>query len=392
MKKLRVNVGDGYDVFIGRELLTQVGRILSETLCGDIKTAQNMKLAIFTDSVIDKLYAAQLENVLSETGFQVYKYVYKEGESSKRIAVVADFVDFMAERHFNRKDAVVVLGGGVAGDMGGFAASVYMRGIKFIQIPTSLLAAVDSSVGGKTGVDIDAGKNLMGSFWQPASVICDTDLFQSLSTELILDGLAEVIKTAVICDADFFAELEHMLTTKHRESIALNQYKYLTSIDENNFDPDKSDVEINALAVIMDNIETIVAHCIDIKRRVVETDERESGIRKILNFGHTMGHAIEKHAKYRLSHGRAVVMGMCMINRAAEKRGLTKAGIFEHMKGLFERCGYLTSYDAPTEILCKIAAHDKKTSGESISLVYLSEIGKAEITDIALSEMESFFS
>ena len=200
-KTIRVEAGGGYDFIIGDGLLTDAGELALTVL-------KEGKTAIFTDTTVEPLYAEMLESSLQKTGFRTCRFAFKAGEKSKNMDTVAEFLDFMAAQELTREDAVVVLGGGVAGDMGGFAASIYQRGIRFVQIPTTVLAAVDSSVGGKTGVDSKYGKNLTGTFWQPSLVLCDTDTFQSLSEDEKKNGYAEVIKSAAIRSSELFRELE----------------------------------------------------------------------------------------------------------------------------------------------------------------------------------------
>ena len=233
--------------------------------------------------------------------------------------------------------------------MGGFAASIYLRGIKFVQIPTSLLAAVDSSVGGKTGVDIDAGKNLVGAFWQPSLVLCDTDAFKSLGNDQILDGTAEILKTGAIRDAELFRKAA------------------------------EGDILLMA--------EDIVERCVQLKGEVVDADEKEAGLRKILNFGHTMAHAIEKYSDFGISHGKAVAIGMLMITRAFERMGKTKEGTYDRLYSVIKAKGFETEYDAPLDELCRLAASDKKAGGGSISLVCIPEIGKADTFDVSLEKL-----
>lgn len=357
MEKVRINTEKGYDVLIGAGLLELSGELSAHVLRGK-------KAAIFADERVYALYGNIIEKSFADAGFEIFAFKFEGGESSKNIDTVARFVDFMAERHFSRKDAVVALGGGVAGDMGGFAASIYQRGIDFIQIPTTLLAAVDSSVGGKTGVNISAGKNLMGAFWQPSLVIYDTDTALTLGRDLLLDGMAEVIKTGAIRDKelyDFSADSE-----------IIDKYsKGFGGADE--------------------DLLKIVKRCVEIKGAVVEADEKESGLRKILNFGHTMAHAIEKHSNYRISHGKAVAAGMMIITAASEACGLTKKGTAARMKEILEKKGYSTNYgDAGFEELSLIAASDKKASGGNISIVYITEPGHAETRDVDLAGLADF--
>ena len=344
---IRINAGKGYDVKIGPGLLQKAGDLAAETLRGK-------KAALFTDSVVAGLYADIVEESFRQAGFETCRFVFPAGEDCKNMQTAAAFVDFMSEHHLTRKDAVITLGGGVAGDMGGFAASIYMRGIDFIQIPTTLLAAVDSSVGGKTGVNISAGKNLMGSFWQPSLVLYDTGTFESLNDDLILDGTAEIIKTAAIRDASLLQLVE------------------------------KSGIE--------SCLPDITARCVKIKVGIVEKDEKESALRKILNFGHTMAHAIEKDSEYRISHGKAVAIGMLMVTQASEAAGMTEKGTYRKLFDLIASKGFETSYPgADLKRLCQLATNDKKASGDSVSLVYIEKIGISSICDVKLDQMQSFF-
>ena len=363
MEKVRINTEKGYDVLIGASLLELSGELSAHVLRGK-------KAAIFSDERVYALYGNIIEKSFADAGFEIFAFKFEGGESSKNIDTVARFVDFMAERHFSRKDAVVALGGGVAGDMGGFAASIYQRGIDFIQIPTTLLSAVDSSVGGKTGVNISAGKNLMGAFWQPSLVIYDTDTALTLGRDLLLDGMAEVIKTGAIRDKELY-EFSADSDIIDKYSKGFGGAERLGGADE--------------------DLLKIVKRCVEIKGAVVEADEKESGLRKILNFGHTMAHAIEKHSDYRISHGKAVAMGMMIITAASEACGLTKKGTAARMKEILEKKGYSTNYsDAGFEELSLIAASDKKASGGSISIVYITEPGHAETRDMDLAGLADF--
>lgn len=363
MEKVRINTEKGYDVLIGTGLLELSGELSAHVLRGK-------KAAIFSDERVYALYGNIIEKSFADAGFEIFAFKFEGGESSKNIDTVARFVDFMAERHFSRKDAVVALGGGVAGDMGGFAASIYQRGIDFIQIPTTLLSAVDSSVGGKTGVNISAGKNLMGAFWQPSLVIYDTDTALTLGRDLLLDGMAEVIKTGAIRDKELY-EFSADSDIIDKYSKGFGGAERLGGADE--------------------DLLKIVKRCVEIKGAVVEADEKESGLRKILNFGHTMAHAIEKHSDYRISHGKAVAMGMMIITAASEACGLTKKGTAARMKEILEKKGYSTNYsDAGFEELSLIAASDKKASGGSISIVYITEPGHAETRDMDLAGLADF--
>ncbi|NLA85923.1 MAG: 3-dehydroquinate synthase, partial [Clostridiales bacterium] len=276
MKKITVNASKTYDIQIGAGLLDQAGSYIADTVKG--RTA-----AIVTDDRVDALYSGRLTASLATAGFTVIKYVIPNGEPSKNASQFIALLNYLADAKLTRADAVVALGGGVVGDLAGFAASSYMRGIGFIQIPTTLLAAVDSSVGGKTAIDLDSGKNLAGTFYQPDLVLCDHTLLDTLSEDYYRDGLAEVIKYGVIADRELFDMLKPPLKLR---------------------------------------IEEIIARCVTIKRDIVSIDEKESGPRKLLNFGHTIGHAVETRSNYALSHGKAVAVGMAVISRASSKMGI----------------------------------------------------------------------
>lgn len=345
-KKIRVRAGDGYDFIIGDGLLANVGELAASVMNAD-------RIALFTDSTVGPLFADTVEERLRRARFETCRFVFEAGERSKNIGTTAEFLDFMAEHDLTRGDAVVALGGGVTGDMGGFAASIYQRGIKFMQIPTTVLAAVDSSVGGKTGVDTRYGKNLTGTFWQPSLVLCDTDTFEELSEDEILCGYAEVIKSAAIRGPRIFKDLE--------------EGKFRTAM------PD------------------IIARCVNIKSDVVAEDERESGVRRILNFGHTMAHSIELKSDYGISHGKAVAIGMLMVTKASESRGMTEKGTYDRLYNLIRREGYQTETEIPLEELCEAARHDKKTSGDAISIVYLDRIGSAKTEKVKLKDLYEFY-
>lgn len=345
-KKIRINAGEGYDFVIGDGLLEETGRMAASVM--DAK-----RIALFTDSTVGPLYADKVEKQLSAARFKTFRYVYEAGEKSKNLGTAADFLDFMSECGLTRGDAVAVIGGGVAGDMGGFAASVYLRGIKFMQIPTTLLASVDSSVGGKTGVDTKYGKNLVGTFWQPSLVVCDTDTFSSLGDDLMLDGFAEVIKTAATRAEKLFGTLEK--------------------------------------GMFKEKMPEVIATCVNIKGDVVHEDETEKGLRRILNFGHTMAHAIELSSGYSISHGRAVAIGMLMVTKASEAHGLTEPGTYQRLYNLISREGYQTETDIPLETLCEAARHDKKSGGSFIKLVYITKIGEAAVKKISFDDLYDFY-
>ena len=256
MKTVTVQASTNYSVIVGQNLLAQTGEYI-------IQISKPCKVAVISDSNVFPIYGNILENSLTSSGFRVCHYVFSAGESQKNSTTYLEILNFLAENTFTRSDMIIALGGGVTGDIAGFAAATYLRGIPYVQIPTSLLAMVDSSVGGKTAIDLKYGKNLAGAFYQPEFVLCDIDSLQTLPEEFFTDGMAEVIKYAMIYDESM-------------ESLICGGAK--------------------------DNIQNLIARCIEIKSEIVHLDEFEGGLRKILNFGHTAGHGVEARSEYTISH------------------------------------------------------------------------------------------
>lgn len=346
MKIVKVATGRPYDILIERGLIDKCGELVRS-----VTKAQ--KAIVVTDTNVVKFYGDKVVNSLKEAGFETELFVFEAGEQSKTLNTIAKMYDCFADFRMSRKDIVVALGGGVTGDMAGFAAASYMRGIEFVQIPTSLLAQVDSSVGGKTGVDIPQGKNLVGAFWQPNMVIIDPDTLNTLPQHFINDGMAEVIKYGCIMDKELFATLE----------------------------------QENA----MDIIENIIHTCVSIKRDVVNADERESGMRMLLNFGHTLGHSLEKIYNFNgLSHGQAVAIGMVMITKATDKAGITPQGTADKIIKLCQKYNLPVEDNASVAEIAKICGSDKKAGGDSVSLVLLKEIGTSYTQKTKLAELEEF--
>lgn len=347
MKKMTVHVNGGYDIFIENGLLDKAGELISNVLKGK-------KIALISDTNVYKLYGKRTECSLKEQGYEVFTYVFNAGEVSKKTDTVVEIVEFMAESGLTREDGAVALGGGVCGDMAGFAAAIYLRGIQYVQIPTTLLSQVDSSVGGKTAVDLPQGKNLCGAFHQPSLVIIDPAVLDTLSEHFFADGMGEVIKYGCI------------------KSKAL--FERLIDDDARSF------------------IEDMIFECVDIKRQVVENDEKEHGERALLNFGHTCGHAIEKLWNFEhISHGEAVGIGMVMISRAGENNGITQPGTTDQIIKMLERYN-LKTFDPHSMAEIVAAMHaDKKRTGSGIKLVMLKSIGDSYIKPVENTEIEKFF-
>lgn len=339
---IQVYTSPAYEVTIGPGVLKNCGPTLQSIM-------SPCRMAVIADSVVAPLYLKTVEESLSAAGFAVCAYVFPAGESHKNLSTLSDILEFLAENHMTRTDCVAALGGGVTGDMAGFAAAVYLRGIRYVQLPTTVLSAVDSSVGGKTAIDLAHGKNLAGAFLQPAAVLCDTDCLKSLPPEVFADGAAEAIKTGVLCDGRLFSLFE------------------------------KGDLKTVP--------EEVIARCVAFKAGVVERDEKEQNERRLLNLGHTMGHAIEKCSGYAIPHGHAVAAGLAIMARAAEKLGWAESGTAKRICGCLVKndLPVTTGYDA--ERLAAAAAADKKRSGSHITIVVPAAIGRCELKKIPLKEL-----
>lgn len=347
MKETLVTVGldeRSYPIHIRSGLLEHIGPDLHEQQIGN-------KYGVISDEQVTALYGERFMQSLTAAGIQAELITFPAGEVSKNLQTIALLASELAQRGFDRKDALIALGGGVTGDITGFLASIYLRGIPFVQVPTTLLAQVDSSVGGKTGVDIPEGKNLIGTFYQPKAVYIDLDVLQTLPDEELRGGLAEVIKYGVIKDTEFFTFLE-----ENREAALALQPEILTKL---------------------------IARCCEIKAQVVEQDEREGGLRRILNFGHTIGHAVEAASEFRLIHGYAVAIGMVAAAELAVRSDCLATQEAERIRSLIAAYGLPT--DIPADLDRKrIKAYlrnDKKTVSGRVFYVLPEAVGKVKITD-----------
>ncbi|MDE6723369.1 MAG: 3-dehydroquinate synthase [Eubacterium sp.] len=347
MKKLTVNVGKTYEILIEKGIMQACGSYIR-------KVSNAKKVCVITDSNVAPLYLDRVVTSLEKEGYEVCSFTFKAGESSKTTATIVEMVEYLAEKGLTRKDLVVALGGGVCGDMAGFASAVYLRGIDFVQIPTTLLSQVDSSVGGKTGVDLPQGKNLCGAFHQPILVLMDPLALNTLSDHFFSDGMGEVIKAGCIKSAQLFEKLEN--------------------ID------------------VKENIEDIIFDCVDIKRGVVERDEKEQGERALLNFGHTVGHGIEKLYNFSgISHGEAVGIGMLMISEIGERAGLTEKGTAKRIKAVLEKYNMKTSDAHSVQDIIEAMQHDKKKTANGINFVMLKEIGDSFIYPVETKNINGLF-
>ena len=340
MTELTVTLpGREYDIKIEKGLLDTAGACCRGVL------PKAKRIAVVTDSNVGPLYLERVQKSLEEAGFAVKGIIVPAGESSKSVEMLGRLYDQMLAFGLSRTDAVAALGGGVVGDLAGFAAATVLRGVDYVQIPTTLLAQVDSSVGGKVAIDLPAGKNLAGAFWQPKLVLMDPDCLHTLSDRVFSDGMAEVIKYGCIRDGAFFRLL----------------------------------LACGGRAGVMEHIEQVLHTCCDIKRQVVLNDERDTGERMILNFGHTVGHAFELAGHYETwTHGQGVAVGMLWAAALGEQLGVTPAGTGENIRRALETYHLPTEIPCPWETMVEAIGLDKKRAGEGISFVLLTALGWAE--------------
>lgn len=345
MKTVQVNASKSYQVLIGSGLLSALGNHIKQVIgiC---------KAAIVSDSNVYPLYGQRAAQSLELAGFDVIHFVFPAGESSKNGETYLQLLNFLAENHLTRTDCLIALGGGVVGDLTGFAAATYLRGIAYIQVPTTLLAAVDSSVGGKTAIDLAAGKNLCGAFYQPSLVLCDTDTLNTLPEEIYRDGCAEVIKYGILYDEELFDLLAQAGTSFPREEV--------------------------------------IARCVEMKRDVVSEDEFDRGARQKLNLGHTIGHGVEAHSQFQISHGKAVAIGMAIVSRAAAARGLCPESVSSRICHAIRQFRLPTITNFSAQQLFSAALSDKKRSGSTVNLIIPADIGNCIISPTPVSDLQSF--
>ena len=344
MRSVTVKTSATYEVLIGSGLLQKAGEAVK-------KVISPCKAAIVTDSTVVHLYEETVRQSLTEAGFSVCTFVFPAGEASKNIHTLSHLLEFLAKEEMTRTDLIVALGGGVTGDLAGFGAAVYLRGIPFVQIPTTFLAAIDSSVGGKTAVDLEAGKNLAGAFYQPKLVLCDTDVLQTLPEVVFADGIAEALKYGVLGDAALF------------EKIAGGDFRQ--------------------------DLEEIIETCVSMKRDVVEEDEFDTGKRQLLNLGHTFGHAIEQKSHFQMTHGHAVAIGMHLIAKAAEAKGIAEKGTAAAIAKALEQNQLPKETEFSPAEVAEGTLRDKKRRGGTISFVFPKKIGACEIVKIPVEEVEA---
>ncbi len=339
MTTVTVNASKRYDIKIGAGLLS--------TLASEVKTLPKVqKVCIVSDSHVFPLFGNTCVGSLETAGYRVSTFVFPAGEASKNGNTYLELLNELAVSKLTRSDLIIALGGGVVGDLAGFAAATYLRGIAYIQIPTSLLAAVDSSVGGKTAIDLPAGKNLAGAFYQPSLVLCDTDILNSLPEDNFIEGCAEAIKYGVLYDPDLFAYLEETGLAFDREKV--------------------------------------IARCVSLKRDAVVADEFDTGLRMKLNLGHTIGHSVEAKSRFAISHGKAVAIGMAIVARASHCPDTAR------ILSLLEQFRLPTQTDYSAEELYAYTLSDKKRSSGTVSLIIPNRIGDCSIVPTPVEQLLSF--
>lgn len=325
MNKIHVCATKEYDILLERGLIGKVGELITPV-------CKSRRIAIITDNIVNSLYADKVIQSLIAQDFTVDKFVFQNGEASKNIETLSDILEFLAEIGFRRNDMLIALGGGVVGDITGFVAAIYMRGISFVQIPTTLLSMVDASIGGKTAIDLRNGKNLAGAFWQPSLVICDTDVIRNLSTDLFSEGMAEVIKCDVIRDMNIIYHVEN--------------------------------------CSVMENLEKIIEDCIKLKRDIVQQDEFETnGIRNVLNVGHTIAHGIEKLSNYSISHGKAVGIGLVWESIIAYKLGICDEKYIQKIRRAVDNYSLYMAVTYNLDALVKAMVNDKKNTDSRVAFI-----------------------
>lgn len=328
-----------YPIIIENGLLDRVSSEISKIFKGK-------KVFILTDENVNRYYGDLISKELIASGYEIKLLALEPGEQTKDFSTLPKVYDELLDFGLTRSDLIITLGGGVIGDLAGFVASTYLRGVEFVQIPTSLLAQVDSSVGGKVAVDLKRGKNLVGSFYHPKVVLIDPKVLETLDERFFIDGMAEVIKYGCIKDKQLFERLKNF--------------------------KDKKD--------LINNIDEIIHKCCYIKKEVVERDEKDTGERMLLNFGHTLGHAIEQYYNYaKYSHGEGVAIGMYQITKISEAAGLTSIGTADLIKEILIKYNLPYNMDVKMEDIIDAIKLDKKNLGANLNIIILKELGQSEI-------------
>lgn len=347
MREVKVSASLEYSVLIDKGILSTVGDLCKKVVDSPIK------MLVVTDEIVAKLYLKTVVESLQKAGYKTFSVILPSGETTKSIENFSKILSISAELNFNRQDCFVALGGGVIGDLVGFCASSFMRGIKYIQVPTTLLSAIDSSVGGKTAVNLPEGKNLVGAFWQPSLVVCDTETLKTLPRQQFLCGVGEAVKYAVLDGGRIYDIIS------------------------------KGEVE--------SNYEELVELCVKSKAKIVRDDEKENGVRKLLNLGHTIGHAVEKLSQYTALHGICVAKGINLLAKAQYFQGSITKECFDKVQNLLNAFDFDLSIDYSESDLIKEFVHDKKCVSSGVSLVKIKDIGSCYVENVPLEKMGEAF-
>ena len=345
MTTIHVAASRAYDVVIEPGLLAQLGSMAAGLLSG-------RRAAVISDDRVFPLYGAAAEQSLQSAGFETEHFLFPHGEQQKNLTTYGQVLNFLCDRRFTRSDLIVALGGGVVGDLAGFAAATYQRGIACIQVPTTLLSMVDSSVGGKTAVDLDSGKNQAGCFYQPLLVLCDPALLDTLPEAEYRAGCAEIIKTAVLFSPELFRQLRE--------------------------------------APVRDQFEPVIAACVGMKRDVVQNDEFDRGQRALLNLGHTIGHAVEACSQFTILHGEGVAIGLAAITRAAVEKGVCDPTLLPQVLDILHQYGLPTEVPYPLADIQRAAEADKKRSGSVTNFVVPEAMGRCRIQPVPAGEVSGW--
>ena len=345
MNTISVTASKNYNVVVGQNLIQQIGTFAKQL-------GNYAKIAIISDSNVWPLYGNAVSSSLAHENIPHCQYIFPAGEESKNGENYLAILNFLANNQITRSDLIVALGGGVVGDITGFAAATFLRGVSFVQIPTTLLAMVDSSVGGKTAIDLPAGKNLAGAFYQPSLVLCDIDVLQTLPEDVFRDGCAEVIKYGILFDETLF---EHLC----RKGISFDR-------------------------------EYVISRCVELKRDIVAEDEFDRGSRQLLNLGHTIGHGVEANSNYAISHGKAVAIGMAIVSKAAYLRQLCSEDVHKNIINILDIFSLPKNAHISADALYTSALSDKKRSGGTVNLIVPRNIGKCEIYPTKINDLRSF--
>lgn len=350
MQRIIIRASRTYEVCIAAGLRQSLAELLQEKLGGAV-------VMLVSDEQVYSLYGQEITGILENGGYKVHHFIVPVGEESKNTEYYCRLVEKMAEYHLSRSDIALALGGGVVGDLTGFAASSYLRGLRFVQLPTTVLAMVDSSVGGKTAVNLSVGKNLMGAFYQPHLVVIDPTVLSTLPQAVIADGCAEIIKYGILQEPALLSEVEQCFGDGYRQSSA-------------------------------EQTERLIADCVRIKQAFVAADEFDTGARQKLNFGHTIGHAIEGCSGFAIRHGQAVAVGMCMITALAVADGSCSSLCLTQIEQACHRLGLPTRTEFSVDELLPYLIADKKRSGGDITLVWPKASGSCDLRTMPVSEFE----